>query len=88
MVEQSFELSKKFEPSHVMKKRFENLSSFSVPKRSKETWDFGKSIARSAMLNRMQDNQSTVSVGSVKGSNKKSEMSGYVVEDIEESVGN
>lgn len=68
------ELSKKIDPSHVTSKRFGNPSSFSAPKRSKESRHFRKSVARSTMVNEKRDNQPTVSVGSVKEPNKTSEM--------------
>lgn len=53
MVEQSLGLSKKLELSRVTVKQFGNPNSSSSPKKSKESWKFKKSTARSAMPNRV-----------------------------------
>ncbi|KAA3470569.1 gag protease polyprotein [Gossypium australe] len=61
IVEQSLGLRKKVEPSRVMGKRFGTPNSNSILKKSIGYRNFGKTVAKSAASNRIQDRQPIVS---------------------------
>ncbi|KAK5819105.1 hypothetical protein PVK06_024064 [Gossypium arboreum] len=74
MVEQSMGLDKKSKPPHVMGKRFRTASSHPMTKRTREYRELWREPAKWDTSNRMQDRQSIVSFGSVKGLTRAPEM--------------
>ncbi|KAA3487984.1 Gag-Pol polyprotein [Gossypium australe] len=74
IVEQALGLDKKFEFSQAIRKRARTSSLYHTSKQAKETREYGRMTSRFSRLDRAQDCQPSVSVGSVRGPTIDSEI--------------